>query len=115
MLSRVTTAKLLFFPEGTRGNGDKLLPFKKGCFHVAVESQAFIQPVVISKYHFLKSKAKIFNRGQNMIKIFPEVSCAGLSKDDIPALMERVQKMMQREYEQLSEKSLSINHISEVH
>ncbi|XP_035908976.1 1-acyl-sn-glycerol-3-phosphate acyltransferase alpha-like isoform X1 [Anopheles stephensi] len=108
-------AKLLFFPEGTRGNGDRLLPFKKGSFHVAVESQAFIQPVVISKYHFLKSNAKIFNRGQNIIKILPEVPCAGLTKDDIPELMERVQKMMQREYEQLSEESLSINNISEVH
>lgn len=63
-ISLPAQAKLLFFPEGTRGNGDKLLAFKKGSFHVAVESQAYIQPVVISKYHFLKSNAKIFNRGK---------------------------------------------------
>lgn len=56
-------AKILFFPEGTRGDGDSLLPFKKGSFHVAIEAQGYIQPVVISKYHFLNSKAKLFNRG----------------------------------------------------
>lgn len=102
-------AKILFFPEGTRGNGDGLLPFKKGSFHVAVESQAFIQPVVISKYHFLNSKAKIFNRGQNIIKVLPEISCEGMTKADIPRLMEQVHSLMQAEYEILSDESLAIN------
>lgn len=104
-------AKILFFPEGTRGDGDSLLPFKKGSFHVAVESQGYIQPVVISKYHFLNSKAKIFNRGQNIIKILPEIPCAGMTKDDIPQLMDRVYKLMQTEYEVLSEESLEINNL----
>lgn len=56
-------AKLLFFPEGTRHQGDKMLPFKKGAFHIAVQSQSAIQPVVISKYYFLNSNEKIFGRG----------------------------------------------------
>lgn len=105
-------AKILFFPEGTRGNGDGLLPFKKGSFHVAIEAQGYIQPVVISRYHFLNSKAKLFNRGQNIIKILPEISCAGLTKDDMPTLMERVQKLMQSEYDALSDESLAINNLS---
>lgn len=105
-------AKILFFPEGTRGNGDNLLPFKKGSFHVAIEAQGYIQPVVISKYHFLNSKAKIFNRGQNIIKILPEISCAGMTKEDMPQLMERVYNQMQAEYEILSDESLAINNLS---
>lgn len=105
-------AKILFFPEGTRGNGDSLLPFKKGSFHVAIEAQGFIQPVVISKYHFLNSKAKIFNRGQNIIKVLPEISCAGMTKEDMPRLMDRVYKLMQTEYETLSDESLAINNLS---
>lgn len=56
-------AKLLFFPEGTRHQGDKLLPFKKGAFHIAVQSQSSIQPVVVSKYYFLNSKERLFERG----------------------------------------------------
>lgn len=57
-------AKLLFFPEGTRHQGDKLLPFKKGAFHIAVQSQSAIQPVVVSKYWFLDSNTKWFGRGK---------------------------------------------------
>ena len=56
-------AKLLIFPEGTRSQNDRLLPFKKGAFHIAVQSQSAIQPVVISKYWFIDSKRKWFGRG----------------------------------------------------
>lgn len=60
-------AKLLFFPEGTRHQGDKLLPFKKGGFHIAVQSKSSIQPVVVSKYRFLNCERKIFSKGQQII------------------------------------------------
>lgn len=46
-------AKVLVFPEGTRGDGTALLPFKKGPFHIAVQAQAPLQPVVVSRYWFL--------------------------------------------------------------
>lgn len=42
---------MIIFPEGTRGGGaNGLLPFKKGAFHLAVQAQVPIQPVVISHY-----------------------------------------------------------------
>lgn len=34
-------------PEGTRSIDGRLLPFKKGCFHLAIETQAVIIPVAI--------------------------------------------------------------------
>lgn len=56
-------AKLLIFPEGTRSQKDYLLPFKKGAFHIAIQSQSTIQPVVVSKYWFIDSDRKWFGRG----------------------------------------------------
>lgn len=57
--------KLMVFPEGTRGGeSDRLLPFKKGPFHIAVQSQSVLQPVVVSRYTFLDSKKKHFGKGE---------------------------------------------------
>lgn len=57
-------AKLLLFPEGTRNSNERLIPFKKGAFHTAIQSESAIQPVVVSRYYFLDGKKKIFGRGK---------------------------------------------------
>lgn len=63
-----TGSKLLLFPEGTRNSSETLLPFKKGPFHIAVQSQSIIQPVVVSKFYFLDSKNKEFGRGKTILR-----------------------------------------------
>lgn len=67
---RENAAKLLFFPEGTRHQGDTLLPFKKGAFHIGVQSESAIQPVVVSRYQFLDSERKWFGRGKKPTTFF---------------------------------------------
>lgn len=57
-------AKLLIFPEGIRHEGNQLLPFKKGPFHIAIQSQSVLVPVVVQRYTFLDSTKKIFGSGK---------------------------------------------------
>ena len=57
---------VFIFPEGTRSYAEKpeLLPFKKGAFHLAIQAQVPIVPVVAANYsHVLNVKKKIFNGG----------------------------------------------------
>lgn len=56
--------KLWVFPEGTRRNTGEIHTFKKGAFHVAVNSQLPILPVVFSSYKtFLDDRGKHFKSG----------------------------------------------------
>ncbi|XP_017887337.1 1-acyl-sn-glycerol-3-phosphate acyltransferase alpha isoform X2 [Ceratina calcarata] len=86
--------KLWIFPEGTRHNTGYIHPFKKGAFHVAVNSQLPILPVVFSSYYFLSSKEKRFDSGRVIITILPPISTEGLSTNDIEHLMQQTRNVM---------------------
>lgn len=101
--------KLLLFPEGTRNSQETLLPFKKGSFHIAVQSQCNLQPVVISKYWFLNSENKTFRPGRAIIHILPELSTSGYTKDNLESLIEKTYNVMQCEYTKLSQEAKLLN------
>lgn len=58
-------ASVCIFPEGTRHGGKELLPFKKGAFHMSIGAQVPIQPIVVSRYHFLDSNQHKFDTGMS--------------------------------------------------
>ncbi|XP_032567384.1 1-acyl-sn-glycerol-3-phosphate acyltransferase alpha-like [Chiroxiphia lanceolata] len=83
------------FPEGTRNQNKSMLPFKRGAFHLAVQAQVPIFPVVISPYwDFFSSKEKKFTSGTCTIRILPKVETRGLSPKDVPELTEAVRGAM---------------------
>ncbi|CAL7947964.1 unnamed protein product [Xylocopa violacea] len=86
--------KLWIFPEGTRHNTGQIHPFKKGAFHVAINSQLPILPVVFSSYYFLSSEEKRFDSGRVIITSLPPISTEGLNTDDIEYLMEKTHNVM---------------------
>ncbi|KAH8263525.1 hypothetical protein KR044_010219 [Drosophila immigrans] len=100
--------KILVFPEGTRNSKETLLPFKKGSFHIALQSKCTIQPVVISKYPFFDEETKAFRPGHALINILPEISTEGYEKEDMEKLIEVCRSTMQREYTRLTKEAQSL-------
>ncbi|XP_061164393.1 1-acyl-sn-glycerol-3-phosphate acyltransferase alpha-like [Saccostrea echinata] len=95
--------KVFVFPEGTRNRNGSMLAFKKGAFHIAVQSQVPIVPVVFSSYKSIYSKEKkIFKSGKITITCLPPVSTAGRTKDDIPELMNSIRNSMVETYNRTS-------------
>lgn len=68
---KTSRQSVYMFPEGTRSYAKEpmLLPFKKGAFHLAVQSGVPIVPVVVANYsHVLYVKNLVFNSGKIPVK-----------------------------------------------
>jgi lysophosphatidate acyltransferase len=96
---------VFIFPEGTRSYAEepKLLPFKKGAFHLAVQAQVPIVPVVCANYsHILNLKEKRFKPGVIDVTILPPIRTKGCTADDVNRLAEKAEKAMLEELCRLS-------------
>jgi 1-acyl-sn-glycerol-3-phosphate acyltransferase len=84
-------ASVVIFVEGTRSPDGNLLPFKKGGFNLALRSGCDIVPVVIKGSHRIVPKGSLkINSGTFDLHIGQPIPTKGISKRDIPDLMERV-------------------------
>jgi 1-acyl-sn-glycerol-3-phosphate acyltransferase len=61
---------MLIFPEGTRSSDGRLLPFKKGPFHLAIESGVFVVPVTILGTYELWPKTRFALRPGAVTVVF---------------------------------------------
>lgn len=100
--------KVWVFPEGTRRNTGELHEFKKGAFHMAIDAQIPVLPVVFSSYStFLNDKMRILNSGQIIISTLPAIPTEGLTKDDVGVLIDKVHKQMSAVYKETSSEVLN--------
>lgn len=91
------------FPEGTRNHNGSMLPFKRGAFHLAVQAQVPVIPVVISSYRdFYSKKERRFTTGRCTVQILPPMPTTGLNSEDVPLLTDRVRQAMLVAFEGLS-------------
>jgi lysophosphatidate acyltransferase len=83
-------------PEGTRNRSGKgMLPFKKGAFHLAVESQVPLVPIIIAEFgELVNFNNKRINRGVIQVKVLPPIPTVGLTTKDITELSLKVHSMM---------------------
>jgi lysophosphatidate acyltransferase len=102
---RDTRQSVYIFPEGTRSYATEpmLLPFKKGGFHLAVQAQVPIVPVVAANYsRVLSFKQKIFRSGRIPMKVLEPIETKGLTNADVDDLSARVREAMLKEIRAIS-------------
>jgi 1-acyl-sn-glycerol-3-phosphate acyltransferase len=83
------------FPEGTRNPAERLAPFKKGAFHMAIDAGVPIVPVCVSRYA-KRLGLNSWRQRTVIIRSLPPIETAGLSKQDVPALIEQCRTQMQQ-------------------
>lgn len=82
---------LTVFPEGTRSPDGHLLPFKKGGFHMALDSEFPILPITIRGSRRLMGKKSFLPRpGTITVCVHPLRFTQGLAAPDLPRLMREV-------------------------
>jgi 1-acyl-sn-glycerol-3-phosphate acyltransferase len=87
-------------PEGTRGNGYPLRPFKKGPFVLAIAAQVPIVPVVVYGTRAIQPKGAYRVRsGPIEVTVLDPIPTAGTGYDDRDALMRKVWTPMAAELE----------------
>jgi len=94
-------ASVLIFPEGTRSPDGQLQAFKKGGFNLAVKAGCDIVPIGIRDSYRIAPKGSLrIQKGGFGLNIGKPVSLSGVSKRDIPELMEKVRSEMTQQMAQ---------------
>lgn len=76
------------FAEGTRAMPGELLPFKKGAFHVALQTGAAIIPVAIKNTDYLMGKKTgVANAGTMEIVLLPPIETKDLTEAELSELL----------------------------
>jgi 1-acyl-sn-glycerol-3-phosphate acyltransferase len=87
------------FPEGTRSHDGRLQPFKKGGFKFALQTGVPVIPItIIGTREILPRDSFIFRPGPVEMFIDEPIPTAGLTDEDLPALMEMVRSQMARHF-----------------
>ncbi|XVE80378.1 hypothetical protein DITRI_Ditri14bG0135100 [Diplodiscus trichospermus] len=75
---------LVIFPEGTRSKNGRVLPFKKGFVHLALQSRLPIVPMVLTGTHLAWRKGSLHVRPAPIsVKYLPPIKTDSWSEDKI--------------------------------
>lgn len=81
-------------PEGTRSPTDRILPFKKGAFHIALQAGVPLVPIVIRNAGELMRPHAIFMApGRLDVKVLPPVDTSDWTVEEIDRHVDEVRNM----------------------
>ncbi len=86
---------MVIFPEGTRGKGKPMAEFKAGSFKLAQKAGVPIIPVTIDGSWRLMEEHGYMKPANVKVTIHPSVPTAGISREDMEALPDKVKAIIQ--------------------
>jgi 1-acyl-sn-glycerol-3-phosphate acyltransferase len=81
---------MLIFPEGTRGKGRGMLPFKSGALKLATKAGAPIVPLAMTGSYEVFEKERRVRPGPVSVRFAPPIPTAGISAEEKGDLADRV-------------------------
>ncbi len=85
---------LVIAPEGTRSPTPRLLPFKKGAFHLAMQAQVPMVPVVIRNAgEIMAGRSLILTPGTVQVRVLAPVPTADWTVDNLDEQVTLVEKL----------------------
>jgi len=85
---------LVIAPEGTRSPTPRLLPFKKGAFHLALQAQVPMVPVVIRNAgEIMPPHSMILSPGTVQVRVLAPISSADWTVDNLDQQVARVERL----------------------
>jgi 1-acyl-sn-glycerol-3-phosphate acyltransferase len=95
---------IFIFPEGTRNDSNQaFLPFKRGAFHLAIETGVPIVPIVVAALNPLFCwKKRFLKSGVLKYKVLPPFDTDKLNREHISLLNKEVRDKMLAAYERLN-------------
>jgi 1-acyl-sn-glycerol-3-phosphate acyltransferase len=86
------------FVEGTRGMPGELLPFKKGAFHLALQTGAPIVPVAIKNTDWMMGKRTgVAYAGEIEMVLLPPIETTGKTAEDVMDLLRETRHAIAKE------------------
>lgn len=93
------------FPEGTRNRAGRMSAFKRGAFHLAIQAQVPLVPVVASRYAGVLDFSR-WKAGTVVIEKGEPINTTALGEADLENLIQRCQTEMERMLDVLTRKAL---------
>jgi 1-acyl-sn-glycerol-3-phosphate acyltransferase len=91
---------LVIFPEGTRTRDGELLPFKRGTFVLAIQTGIPILPITTNgTFRILRRGTTLIRPGHVTVTVGDPIFTRGLTRKDIPTLMERTHGSVQQHFD----------------
>jgi lysophosphatidate acyltransferase len=95
---------LMVYPQGTRAKKDTFLPFKSGAFHIALDNNIPILPVVIAGTGDIWPRGgKFMKSGKAIINTLEPIDISKYTKDTIDQLVDETYERMSKVYKELTD------------